>query len=252
MVVRDGSLGLLLTLGGEHCLSRALNRVGYAVELASLTSVPQVGDLYVAALAVLLDKLVGNDGVAAACSGEACGLGEGADLDCALLSALNEVNASRKVCFCDERFVSRVEDDDCVVCERVVHPFPELRLGVNGACGVVRGAEVDKVSLDVLWGHCSESVLLGGVCVNYGVAAHDVAVYVNRVSRVGDYNGVTLAEDVDDVAAVALCAVADVDNGGVNVSAEALVIVGNSLAQEVVACAAVLVAAEGLLDAHFL
>ena len=42
------------------------------------------------------------------------------------------------------------------------------------------------------------------------------------------------------------------DNRRIDLSAEALVIVGYSLAQEVVASAAVLISAEGLLNAHLL
>ena len=97
LVVRDGCLGLRLSLGSEHSLGSALYRVGNAVELTALASVPQVGDLNFLALAVLLDKLLGNDGVAAASAGKSSGLGQGADLDSALLRAIYQINASGSV-----------------------------------------------------------------------------------------------------------------------------------------------------------
>ena len=106
LVIRDSCLGLRLSLGSEHSLSSALYRVGYAVELTALASVPQVGDLNLLALAVLLDKLLGNDGVAAACAVKSSGLGQGADLDSALLRAIYQINASGKLRVGDECLVA--------------------------------------------------------------------------------------------------------------------------------------------------
>ena len=87
-VVLDGGAHLLLTLGCEDGFSATLGDVAGTVELAALATVPE----RVEACAVVGLQFLGDDGVAAAHAGESSGLREAAELDGALLRALNLVD----------------------------------------------------------------------------------------------------------------------------------------------------------------
>ena len=86
------------------------------------------------------------------------------------------------------------------------------------------------------------------VCVSeYDLAArHNVGINVNRVNRVRNQNGVVSAENVEDVAEVALCTVRDEDLIGGELYAVGLVVADQRLVQEAVALL-IAVAVEGLL-----
>ena len=71
----------------------------------------------------------------------------------------------------DERLICGIKQDDRVVFECVIDPRFELCSVIHGAGGVIRRAEIDNVGLDVFIRHTEE--------------------------------------DIDDIADVALCAVAD-------------------------------------------
>ena len=118
----------------------------------------------------------------------------------------------------DEALVGGVEHDDGVVGVGVVDPGLEL-LGVqHGAGGVVGGAQVDDVDLALgqlgakavlcRGGHVDDvGPTLGLFVPLAGAAGHGVAVDVDGVDRVAHGHDVVEAEDVADVAAVALGAV---------------------------------------------
>ena len=59
----------------------------------------------------------------------------------------------------------------------------------------------------ILIGHCRKAVLLVGIRIDYISAAHCVGVNINGICGVGNENGVSVAEDINDIAAVCLCAV---------------------------------------------
>ena len=109
----------------------------------------------------------------------------------------------------DERLIRGIKQDDSVVFERVIDPRFELCSVIHGAGGVIRRAEIDNVGLDVFIRHTEEAVLLVCVEVDHLSAGHDVRIDIYGIDRVRDEDGVIVREDIDDIADVALCAVAD-------------------------------------------
>ena len=162
-----------------------------------------------------------HNGVAAAYSRESGSLREAAELDGAFLRSLYLIDGVGHVVFADEGFVGGIEQNQRVVGERIVHPFLQLGLGQGGARGVVGVAEVDDV--DALVRNLRDEVVLGGtrhvgdvaplaVFLQYsGTSAHHVAVYIDRINRVGHAYAVVVAENVADVSRVALCSVVHED-----------------------------------------
>ena len=109
----------------------------------------------------------------------------------------------------DERLICGIKQDDSVVFERVIDPRFELCSVIHGAGGVIRRAEIDNVGLDVFIRHTEEAVLLVCVEVDHLSAGHDVRIDIHGIDRVRDEDGVIVCEDIDDIADVALCAIAD-------------------------------------------
>ena len=128
-------------------------------------------------------------------------------------------NAARGIA--DVSLVSRVEEDERLVRPRVIDPRLELRARRDGAGRVVRKAEIDHVHLfrrrlgdeAVLRGalQIDEPRIRAALVALAGVAGHDVRIDIDGIDRVGDRDAVLVAEDVEDVAAIALRAVADED-----------------------------------------
>jgi hypothetical protein len=121
----------------------------------------------------------------------------------------------------DVCLVGGVEEEDGVVCPGVLNPSGELVARHHGSGGIVGGTEVGDVDF-ALGGLGGEVCLGGGADVDEalvlsalagfaGVTGHYVGVDVDRVCRIGDGDGVVLAEDVEDVGGVALGAVGDED-----------------------------------------
>ncbi len=165
---------------------------------------------------------------------EAGRLGHGAELDGAGAGAFHLEDAAGGIVD-DEVLVSGVVDDDGVVLVRVVDPLLQLLFAVGGAGRVVRRAEVDEVGVHALVGHGAEAVLLVGGSIDDLAAGHDVRVDIDGIHRVGDEDDVVLREDVLQVRAVGLGTVGDEDLVRADVHAEALIIIGNGLPDEVVA-----------------
>ena len=145
------------------------------------------------------------------------------------------VDGTRQRFVLDEALVSCVIQDNGVLLAGVVHPGLEARAVVSGAGRVVRRADIDNVALNGLVRQRQEAVCL--VCIReYDLAAgHYVGINVNRVDRIRNQNGVVGAEDVEDVAEVALCAVRDEDLIGGELYAVGLVVADQCLVQKAVA-----------------
>ena len=82
-------------------------------------------------------------------------------------------------------------------------------------------------------------------------SAHEVGVNVNGICRVGHENDVVITEDINNVAAIALCTVVYAYLICGNVRTETLVIARYSFAEKIVSSTAVLIASESFLDSHF-
>ena len=169
----------------EHRGGGPLGDVAGAVELAALAALPQLGDLH-----AVHHQLLADDGVAAAHAGKAGGLGEGAELNSALLRPGDFKDAVGQARLGDKGLVGGVKQDDGLLLQGVVHPGLQLLLVVGGAGGVVGGAQVDDVRLYALVGQGQKAVLLVGVHVGDVPAGDDVGIHIHRVHRVGHQHGV--------------------------------------------------------------
>ena len=120
----------------------------------------------------------------------------------------------------DVGLIRGVVHDDRVVRQGVVDPFLELLLAEGRSGRVIWIAKVDDV--DAAAGQARDEVVLGRAgdiddiaptvvdqCAR--TSAHDVRVDIDRIDRIGDADTVVVPEDVTDVAAIALGAIADKD-----------------------------------------
>ena len=232
-VVVDDLLGLLPPLLGVDGSRGALHRVGGAVELGGGAAQPELVEGVLLARARRPHDLFRHDHQAAADAGETGSLGEGAELDGALLRPFDLVDGVRDLGVGDKGLVGGVEEDHRVVGIGVVDPLLELGLGGDGAGRVVGEAEVDDVDLRrrqggdevvrLVAGEVDDILVVALVVGFAGAADHDVGVVVDRVDRVADGDDVVEGEDVEDVGAVALGAVGDEHLGGLELDAEGLV-----------------------------
>src|SRR5262249_2412540 len=155
-----------------------------------------------------------NNGVSAAGAGETAVLRETAKFDSTIARAGDFVNGVRQRGIVDVSLVSGVEQDDGFVFERVFNPA--LKLLARGQCAgrIVGRAEVNYIHV-LLWRRGDETVAGFARQVNQlgegpgfvgfaGVAGHDVCVHVNGINRIADGDFVFVAEDVEDVAGIAL------------------------------------------------
>ncbi len=119
----------------------------------------------------------------------------------------------------DKGFVCRVVQKDRAVPPRVGDPFFQFFPRNAHARRIVRKAQVDHVGpaagnlrqKTVLppAGHIDDIAESGAFPVVSGAASHHVGVDINGINRVADRDDVVRAEDIADIAGVALRAVAD-------------------------------------------
>lgn len=175
------------------------------------------------------------------------------------MSTVDFVDGAWDVAVLDEGFVSCIVENDGVVCLGVVDPSLELFAGGRSTCWVVRVAEVDDVYF-FCWDGWDEVILRGARKIDEAfvtstvvgipsVADHDVGVDIDWVNGVGDGDGVAVAENVEDVACVALGTIGDEDVIGADVEAS-IAVLYHRFSQE---CVALLwtVATEGVAVAEF-
>ena len=222
----------------------ALHDVGHTVELGGLAAEPELVEAHAVTL-----QLLRHDGVAAAGAGEACDLGEGADLDGALAGTLDLEDAAGQLAVGDEALVGSIVEEDGVVLSGVLHPCLELVAGIGRAGGVVGAADVDDVSLHAVVGHPEEAVLLTGAAVDDLAAVGNIVVHIGGVDGVRNEDGVVHVKEAQQIGEVALCAVGDEDLIFRQLGAAACVVALNGLLEEGVALLGA-VAVEALFGAH--
>jgi len=103
----------------------------------------------------------------------------------------------------------------------------------------------------VLVRHSGKAVFLVRVGEDHLSAVHSVGINVYGVSGVGDEHYVIIAKNVYDIAAVALSAVVYSYLVSLYFYAKALVVAADGIFEEIIACAAVLVALVSFFNAHF-
>ena len=146
----------------------------------------------------------------------------------------------------DEGLIGRIEQDQRLVLEGVIHPALELLAAGNSSGGVVGETEIDQINRgagqrrgEIVGsgdGQVAQAAVLPSLIGITGAACHHVAVDIHRIDRIGHGDAIAFAKDVEDVAAIALGAVGDKDLLGADVTAAALEIVfGNGLTQPGVA-----------------
>ena len=256
----DERADLLFSFGGKHRGGGLLDGVAGTVELGAVAARPELVQRDALAAVRLAANGLRNDDVGATHAGEAAVFRKAAELDGHVLGTFDFEDRARDLRVLDEGLVGGVEENDRIVLLRILHPGFELGAGGDGTGRVVGEAEIDEVGFFVrnvrdklvsgIAGQVEQagvSAVLIGVA---GIAGHHVGVHVNRIDRVGDGDDVALAEDVEDVAGIALRAIRDENFVGRDAEVGELV-VDDCLAEELVALLGP-VAFEGLATGHFL
>ena len=233
-------LYLLDAFLGEDGSGAALYNVSNAVELGGLAAQPHLVQVHALAL-----QLYRNDGVAAAGAGEACGLGERAELNRTILCALDFIDGARHI-LGYEALVSGIVQDNGIVCQCVIYPSLQACAVVGSAGRVVRGAQINDVSLDGRVRQRQEAVGLVCVHVRDFAAAHNVGVHVYRIYRIRNQNRVVLVEQIQNVADVRLGAVGYKDLVQLQLGVAHCIVCLNGFLQEIITLLRT-VAVEGLL-----
>ncbi len=259
-VVGNRLLNLLLPFLGVHRRSSALHGIADAVELGGHAALPQRVHLHRLALGIQPLHRVRNDRVAAARARESRRLGEGIALDGALLRAVNLVDRQRNIRRGHERAVCRIVDNQRAVLAGVVHPLRQLLAVQHRAGRIVGVAEINHIHRLVrqrgheavfgVAGQVDQPIPLA-VSILASAARHGVGIDIHRVHRVSDGNHRVGAEQLLNVAHVALRAVGNEHLVVVQLHAAAgIIMLADGVDEEVIAVIRA-IAAERLLHAHF-
>ena len=122
-VVVDGGLDLLLALGRIDGLGGTLTDIAAAIELGTLATQPQLVERYALALESADGNFLRNDGIAAADTREACRLGIRTELDGALASSTNLVDAMGNILILYVGLIGCIVEDEGIILQRIVHPL---------------------------------------------------------------------------------------------------------------------------------
>ena len=258
-VVADHFPDLGLAFRGENRLCTTLDDVGGAVELGGVAAVPQGIQCLPGAVSSFAGNGLGQDDVAAAGAGEACCLGEGAELNGTVFGLRNLKDGAWHILLGDVGVVSSIKEDDGVMLQGVVHPLFQLLTGEGGARRIIRAAEVNQVNglfrqlrAEIVLGVAGKigDALVAAIRLqSAGAAGHDIGVQVYRVYRIRDGNGVIGAEDFLDVAAVALGTIRH--EYLVSLNAQPLVVVFDDFIHQEAVALLRAVAPEGIGGCHF-
>ena len=218
-VVVDGLLHLLLSFGRVNGLGSSLRDVAGAVELGTLAAQPQLVERDSFTLKSSHANFLRNNGIATANARESCGLGEGAELDGTLAGTTNLIDAVRNIGVLNVSLISRIEEDKGIVLQRIVHPLPQLLLGDDRACRIVRETEVNDIDRTTLRQFWNETVLCGSghiahvgpptLPISATTSYHHVRVDIDRIDRIGNTDEVIPVQQFLKVSRVALGAIVD-------------------------------------------
>ena len=250
LVISNIFAAFLHALRAVSSLSATLHDVGHAIELGGLAAQPHLVQLQLAAIGGFANQCLGHNGVATASAGEATGFGHGAQLDGAFFSILDYENAARNSRVSYECFISSIIEDYCIIFQSISNPFFQLLLSICSTGGVIRRAQINNICLHIIIRH-GQKVVFGATSHENNLAtAHNIGVQIYGINRVRNQNGIGIAKDIGDIAAVTLSAVADEDFIAVQGYAKVGIILNQCFVQEVIALLRA-IAAEGFLHAHF-
>ena len=192
-------------------LARPLDDVGSPVVLGPVASGPERPEPDTVRLQVL-----GDHGKSESKAGKARGLGEGPELDRTAPGALTLVDGMGYPLLGNIGLVGRVIEDDRAVTARVVHPLLQPVFFHDGTRRIVWKTQIDQVGHPALRqlrckavfrraGHIDDlPVGTRRLIIRSGPARHDIGVHIDRVDRITYRDRIVDAEDLLDIAAVAL------------------------------------------------
>ena len=202
-----------------------------------------------------------HHGEGAARAGEPAVLRKASEFNRALARAWDFVDRMRNLRVGNVRLVSGVVEEDRFVLQRVIDPGGELFAPGDGAGWIVRITKVNEVHF-VLRNFRHEIVGRGARQINQllvrprfvrraRVAGHDVGIHIDRIDRVLQGDFVLVAENVENVCAIAFRAVGHKNFVVGNVQpAVAIIVLRNRAPQKIVALFGA-VTVEGFPVAHF-
>ena len=187
-------MDLLLAFLREDGGAAPLKNIGDAVGLGGAVPHPHGVQVHAAALQVLRDYGIAEPG-----AGEACRLGQGADLDRAGPRSGDLKDAVGQV-FLNKRFIGRVEENHRAPGVRPGDPLGKLFPVISGAGGVVRGAQIDQVRFQTLHRQGQEMIVRAGGKMHNLPAGHGIGIHIGGVSRLHDQGAVRFIEQIQKVA----------------------------------------------------
>ena len=237
-----------------------LHDVRRAIELRGVASRPQRIERDSLALGIETGDAFRHDHERAAQAGEARALREAAQLQRDLLRPRDLVDRARQRRIRDVRLVRGVEQDHRIGLLGPRDPARELLARRDRAGRIVRRAEVSNIDrgarrlgLEAVR-FVADEVREAGIPTigtgRIGATCHHVRIDVNRIDRIGDRDLRGMREDLLDVAAIALAAIADEDLVGRDVDAAHLVVIRADRFDEKIVTLLGTVAAERLARAH--
>ena len=150
----------------------------------------------------------------------------------------------------NEALIRRIENDEGLVCKRVIDPCLEAVCVIGGTRGVVRRANVDDVGVHVAVGTGKEPALDVTAGKQDVVCRHDVCVDISRIHGVRNEHVRTRLDDVEEIAQVALGAVGHEDLVKADLNAQAVIEILYRLADKLITLGVIAISAERFGNAH--
>ena len=163
----------------------------------------------------------GHDRETAANASETTVLGKTAQFDCAFECTRNFENGMRNFRLRDIRLVSRVEEQQRFMFARILDPARQLLARCHRARRIIRKAKIDKI--DMFRRRLRNEIVFGGARQIHdpfvtavfsrgaSVARHHVCIDIDWINGIGDCDFVLVAEDIEDVTAIAFRSVGQKD-----------------------------------------
>ena len=222
-----------------------LDDVGDTIEFGGLTSEPESIQCHTAAY-----QCIRNNGIAAAGTGKSCRLGEGAEFDGDLFCTLYLIDGAGQRRICDKALICGIKENNRIPFFGVVYPCFQSCMIVYCTGRVIGGADIDDICVGVLIRQRQKSIGSIGISKHNLASGHDIGVDINRIYRVGNQNRIVCVKQVEDIAEIGFCAVADKNFIKRKGNTLFSIVSGNFFFQEIISLFRA-IAVKGFLDAHF-
>jgi len=191
----------------------ALNRITHAIRFRAPTPLPKGMEGKPATVLCPREYRFRHYCKSATHAGKPAVLGKAAQFNRALPCFGNFEYGMRNIWIGNIGFVRGIEEKQRLVPARVIDPPRELFSRCNGSGWVIRKTEINKIGVFSRWIgdksilSCARQIQNSFVAPIFScrptAARHHVRIDVDRIYRIGDRDSVLIAENVEDVTAIA-------------------------------------------------